>query len=74
MAGGYRSEDDVHRTRFTMGERLLRKLQLEDARRGPQRRDLLLDEGLRVLAERWRKHYNTAISCIDRNSEIGALQ
>ena len=35
----------VHRTRQPMGERLLRKLQLEASRRTAERRDLLLSQG-----------------------------
>jgi len=35
----------LHRTRKPMGEWLLWKLQLEAARRVPERRDLLLNEG-----------------------------
>jgi hypothetical protein len=45
VASGYWSEDAVHRTRFTVGERLLRELQLEASRRVPERGNLLLDEG-----------------------------
>ncbi len=38
----YRRKDAVHRTRLSMGERLLRIVQLQTQRRVPQRRDLLL--------------------------------
>jgi hypothetical protein len=40
-------------------ERLLRIVQQQTQRRVPEWGDLLLDQGLRVLAERWRVHYNT---------------
>ena len=59
MAGQDRSKDAVHRARFAVGERLLRELQLK-------LRDEFLNgeifysmKELRVLAERWRVHYNT---------------
>ena len=32
VVGGHRSKDTLHRTRFSLGERLLRELQLEVAR------------------------------------------
>ena len=44
MAGQNRSKNAVHRTRFAVGERLLRELQLQAQERVPQRRDLLLDQ------------------------------
>jgi HTH-like domain len=44
VAGRNRSQVAVHRAGFSMGERVLRELQLE-AERVPQRRNLLLDEG-----------------------------
>ena len=45
MAGTNWSQDPVHRTRFSLGERLLRKLQLQNARRIPERRNFLFTEG-----------------------------
>ena len=45
MAGRYRRKDVVHRAGFTLGERLLRKLQLQASGRDPQWGDLLLDRG-----------------------------
>jgi hypothetical protein len=45
VAGKNRRKDVVYRTRLSMGERLLRKLQLQAQGRAPERRDLLLDEG-----------------------------
>src|ERR1035441_9873561 len=45
MARRHGSQDGLHRTRQSVGERLLRELQLEAAGRVPERRDLLLDEG-----------------------------
>ena len=45
VAGGHRNEDAVHRTRLAVGERLLRELQLEAARRVSEWRNLLLAEG-----------------------------
>lgn len=45
MARCNRLENTVHRTRFSMGERLLRKFQLKDARRISKRRNLLFHEG-----------------------------
>jgi transposase InsO family protein len=50
VAGGYRSEDAVHRTRIAVGERLLRELQGEI---------VYSIKEIRVLAERWRVHDNT---------------
>src|ERR1019366_968363 len=44
MARRYRSEDGLYRAGKSVGERLLRELQLEAAGRVPERRDLLLDE------------------------------
>ena len=59
MAGEHRSQDTVHRTRLAMGERLLRSF-------NSKLRDEFLNgeifysiKELRVLAERWRVHYNT---------------
>ena len=40
-----RNPDAVHRTRLAVGERLLRELQLEAARRVSEWRNLLLAEG-----------------------------
>ena len=45
VAGGHRGQDTVHRARQSVGERLLRIVQLQAARRVPQRRDLLLTQG-----------------------------
>ena len=45
MAGADGRQDTVHRTRLSLGERLLRELQLQVARRVPERRYLLLAEG-----------------------------
>ena len=45
MAGRDGSKDAVHRARLSLGERLLRELQLQAEGRVPERRDLLLDEG-----------------------------
>src|ERR1035437_9164202 len=44
MARRYGSEDGLYRAGKSVGERLLRELQLEAAGRVPERRDLLLDE------------------------------
>jgi len=44
MTGQNRSKDAVYRTRFAVGKRLLRELQLQAAGRVPQWGDLLLDE------------------------------
>ncbi len=44
MAGQDRSKDAVYRTRFAVGKRLLRELQLQATGRVPQRGNLLLDE------------------------------
>ena len=44
VAGRYRGQDAVHRAGLSLGERLLRELQLEAAGRVPERRNLLLDE------------------------------
>src|ERR1700679_1926774 len=45
MAGQSGHRDAVHRTGKSLGERLLRKLQREDTRRMPERRDFLFAEG-----------------------------
>lgn len=42
-----------------MGERILRELQLEDAREFLNGEIFYSIKELRVLAERWRKYYNT---------------
>jgi hypothetical protein len=58
MACGHRSKDAVYRTRLSLGERILRIVQLK-------LRDEFLNgeifysmKELRVLAECWRVHYN----------------
>jgi hypothetical protein len=56
MANANGIKDAVHRTGFTVGERLLRELQLKTEGRVRERRDLLLDKKIRVLAECWRMH------------------
>jgi transposase InsO family protein len=45
VARGHWGKDTLHRARVSMGERLLRIVQLEAAGRVPERRDLLLVEG-----------------------------
>jgi hypothetical protein len=45
IAGPHDRPDSRHRARLSVGERLLRELQLEAARRVPKRRDFLLDRG-----------------------------
>ncbi len=62
LAGQHRSKDAVHRAWLSVGERLLRELQpLSSGMQSfPEWRNLLLDQGTaRMLAERWRVHYNT---------------
>ena len=59
MAGQSRSKDVVHRTRFAVGERLLRELQLQTQERVLNGEIFFSMKELRVLAERWRVHYNT---------------
>ena len=54
-----RSKDAVHRARFAVGERLLRELQLENQREFLNGEIFYSMKELRVLAERWRVHYNT---------------
>ena len=57
--GQDRNKDAVHRARLTVVERLLGELHLQTQGQVPKRRDLLLDEELRMLAARWRVHFNT---------------
>jgi hypothetical protein len=51
LAGYIAVVASIHRAWQPMGERLLRIVQLEEARRVPERRDLLLAQGVQVLAE-----------------------
>lgn len=44
VACPHRRSNALHRTRLSLGERLLRELPLQAARRVPQRRDLILAE------------------------------
>jgi len=57
MAYRYWSKDPVHRTRLSLGERLLRIVQLRDEFLNPE--IFYSIKELRVLAERWHVHYNT---------------
>ena len=45
MARRHRRKDTLHRTRLSLGERLLRIVQQQVTGRVPERRDLLLTEG-----------------------------
>ena len=58
MDRGCWRQDRLHRTRKSMGERILRELQRQAARRTAQRRNLLHVEGGQIMIESWRRHYN----------------
>ena len=56
---GNRNQDAVHRTRLSMGERLLRELQRQVAGRVLEWGNLLLTEGGADASGAWRVEYNT---------------
>jgi len=57
---GAGNEDGLHRPGSPWENGYCESFQLKAAGRVPERRDLLLDEQeIRVLAERWRVHFNT---------------
>ncbi len=59
MAGEAGHGDVVHRTRKSLGERLLRKLQREVAGRVLERRDFYSLKEAQIVIEKWRVMYNT---------------
>jgi transposase InsO family protein len=53
------SKDDVNRTRLAVEERILRELQLQDARWFLSGEIFYSNKEQRVLADSWRNRYNT---------------
>src|ERR1700733_10793347 len=75
MAGKDGSKDAVHRARLSLGERLLRELQLQTQGRVPERRDHLLDERTaragRTLADSLQHHQTSLLAGLQTTSTGG---